>query len=93
MILWLLILLFLLLFNFEKEKRTFINLQNGEQKAYVFQQNSPSNSLTRRKQYLHRKTTGMRVPNKISDMKSNDSNVDLHKQRENFILKRSFITL
>ena len=67
----------MLLFNLEKEKLTFIHLQNGEHKAYFFQQNSPSHSATRRKRYLHGKATGMRANNKISDMKSNDNNLDL----------------
>ena len=70
-------------------------LQNGEQKVYVFQQNSPSHSAARRKRYLHHKTTGMRAPNKICDMKSNDSNLDLQQTKGKFLLsytdKKNFI--
>ena len=61
---------------FVKKSERLSILQNGEQKAYVFQ-NSPLHSATWRKQCLRRKATGMRAPNKISDMKSNDSNLEL----------------
>ena len=70
------------------KKRTFIILQNGEHKANVFQQNSPPNSATRRKRYLHGKATGMRATNKISDMKSNDNNLDLTTNKLAFTLSK-----
>ena len=72
-----------------KKKRTFIILQNGEQ-AYVFQQNTPFHSATWRKQYLRRKATGMRAPNKISDMKSNDNNLELQQTKGKFYTETKF---
>ena len=81
--------LFFPLFNFCKKKRTFIILQNREQ-AYVFQQNTPFHSATKRKQYLRRKTSGVRASNKISHMKSNDNNLDLQQTKGKFYTETKF---